>query len=82
MELSEEQLAFLLGLRQGAQRAAAAMDAGVIGPLIRANLVRWEDDPSETARQRDPPGSVFTLTVQGEQWLAQCEAQRATEQGC
>ena len=45
MELTRLQLGFLIDLRTGACRAAAGLDAGVIGPLIRANLVRWDDDP-------------------------------------
>ena len=81
MELSDEQLAFLLELRKGARRALATMDAGMIGPLIRANLVRWEDDPSAAALRQGPPGSTFTLTEQGEQLLAEHEAGREAEQG-
>jgi hypothetical protein len=76
MELTDEQLAFLLDLRKGARRAAASMDAGVIGPLIRANLVRWDDDPSAAAKRRHPPGSTFMLTEAGEQLLAEHEARR------
>jgi len=48
-------MAFLADLRTGARRAVVALDASVIGPLIRANLVRWEDDPAEAARRREPP---------------------------
>lgn len=70
MELTSEQLAFLADLRIGACRAVAALDASMIGPLIRANLVRWDDDPAEAARRRQPPGTTFTLTSLGEQCLA------------
>ena len=76
MNLTREQLTFLTDLRMGACRAVAALSASVIGPLIRANLVRWDDDPSETARRRRPPGSTFTLTSLGEQCLAQHEAEQ------
>jgi hypothetical protein len=73
MELTSEQLAFLVDLRKGACRAAAALDASMIGPLIRANLVRWDDDPAEAAKRRQPPGTTFTLTRLGEQYLAEQE---------
>ncbi len=73
MELTSEQLAFLADLRKGACRAVAALDAGMIGPLIRANLVRWDDDPAEAAKRREPPGTTFTLTNLGEQYLAEQE---------
>jgi hypothetical protein len=76
MDLTREQLAFLAGLRMGSRRAMAIQDAGVIGPLIRANLVRWDDDPSEVARRREPPGTTFTLTSLGEACLAEHNAQR------
>jgi hypothetical protein len=74
MELTNEQMAFLAALRTGAQRAAAALDASMIGPLIRANLVRWDDDPAAAAKLRDPPGTTFTLTNLGEQYLLEHEA--------
>ena len=70
MELTSEQLACLADLRRGACRAVAALDASVIGPLIRANLVQWDDDPAAAARRRQPPGTTFTLTSLGEQCLA------------
>ena len=75
MELTLEQLAFLADLRKGTCRATAAQDASVIGPLIRANLVGWDDDPSQEAGRRNPQGSTFTLTPLGEAWLAEHEAQ-------
>src|SRR5690349_8547961 len=75
MNLTREQLAFLTDLRGGTRRATAAQDASVIGPLIRGNLVRWDDDPSEAVRHRRPPGSTFTLTPLGEACLAEHEAQ-------
>lgn len=74
--LTREQLAFLNDLRKGARRATAAQDAGVIGPLIRANLVRWDDDPREAARRGKPPSSSFTLTPLGEACLAEHEARQ------
>ena len=58
-ELTPEQLAFLADLRERTCRATAAQDARVIGPLIRTNLVRWEDDPSEAGTRRRPRGSTF-----------------------
>jgi len=74
MDLTHEQVTFLADLRKGACRATAAQDACVIGPLIRANLVRWDVDPSETAGRRQPPGTTFTLTFFGETRLAEHEA--------
>lgn len=74
MDLTREQVAFLAELRAGGCRAVAAQDASVIGPLIRANLVHWQDDPSEAAI-RKPPGSTFTLTPLGEACLAEYERQ-------
>ena len=74
MELTTEQLAFLADLRTSARRATASLDASMIGPLIRANLVRWDDDPADAARRRQPPGSIFTLTRLGAQYLAAYEA--------
>jgi hypothetical protein len=73
MELTSEQLAFLADLRRGARRAVAVLDASMIGPLIRANLVRWDDDPDEAAKRRRPPGTIFTLTSFGEHCLAEHE---------
>ena len=75
MDMTREQLAFLTELRRGTCRATAAQDASVIGPLIRANLVRWDDDPSGAASRRKPPGSTFTLTPLGEACLAEHEAE-------
>lgn len=74
MDLTREQVNFLADLRRGTRRATAAQDASMIGPLIRANLVRWDNDPSETAGRRNPAGSTFTLTPLGEAWLAKHEA--------
>ena len=74
MQLTSEQLAFLTDLRKGTCRAVDALDASMIGPLIRANLVRWDDDPAAAAKRRQPPGTTFTLTDVGEQWLAEHDA--------
>jgi hypothetical protein len=71
MDLTQEQMAFLVDLQKGTCRATAAQDASVIGPLIRANLVRWEVDPSEAASRRNPQGSTFSLTPLGEAYLAE-----------
>jgi hypothetical protein len=49
VDLTREQRTFLADLRKGTCGATAAQDASVIGPLIRANLVRWDDNPSEAA---------------------------------
>jgi hypothetical protein len=75
MDLTQEQVAFLVDLQKGTCRAAATQDASVIGPLIRANLVRWEVDPSEAASRRNPQGSTFSLTPLGEAYLAERVAQ-------
>jgi hypothetical protein len=76
MELTDEQVAFLADLRNGACPAVAALDASMIGPLIRANLVRWDDDPAESAKRQHPPGTAFTLTDLGEQCLVELETGR------
>jgi hypothetical protein len=78
MDLTREQLAFLTDLRTGACRAVAAMDASFIGPLMRTNLVRRDDDKSEAARRRLPPGTTFALTSLGEQRLAKHAGQRCS----
>jgi len=74
MDLTRKQLAFLADLRKGTCRATAAQDASVIGPLIRANLVRWDDNPSEAGTRRKPLGSTFNLTPLGEVCLGEREA--------
>lgn len=74
MDLTQQQMTFLAHLRKGACPAAATHDACVIGPLIRANLVRWDVDPSKVASRRNPAGSIFTLTSLGEVYLAEHEA--------
>ena len=66
VELTQEQLTFMADLRAGTLRATAAQNASVIGPLIRANLVRWDDDTSVAASRRKPPDTTFTLTPLGE----------------
>ena len=71
MNLTRNQMTFLADLQQGTCRATAAQDASVIGPLIRANLVRWDVDPNEETTRRNPPGSSFTLTSLGEACLAE-----------
>jgi hypothetical protein len=75
MNLTRNQMTFLADLQQGTCRATAAQDASVIGPLIRANLVRWDVDPGKEATRRNPPGSSFTLTSLGEACLAEHVAQ-------
>jgi len=76
MDVTDEQVAFLADLRNGACPAVAALDASMIGPLIRAHLVRWDDDPAESAKRQRIPGTTFTLTELGEQCLAELEADR------
>jgi hypothetical protein len=71
--LSTLQAAFLSALRQAPQRAAAHLDASMIGPLIRANLVQWDDEPDATGR-RQVPHSTFSLTHLGAECLAAHEA--------
>jgi len=78
MDLTREQMIFLTDLRKGTCRATAAQDASAIGPLIRADLVRWDNDPNEAARRRKPPGSTFALTPRGEACLAEQEGQERT----
>ena len=78
MNLTREQAIFLADLRRGTCNATAAQDARMIGPLVRANLVRWDDDPSKTAGRRNPAGSTFTLTALGEACLAEHEAREGT----
>lgn len=76
MDLTHKQMTFLGDLRRGACRARATQDASMIGPLIRANLVYWEDDPGTTAGRREPPASSFTLTALGEASLEEHEARQ------
>lgn len=73
---------FLADLRRGPCRAAPQLDAGVVGPLIRANLVRWEDEPGEAARRRQPPATTFALTNLGAQILREHETQTAHPSTC
>jgi hypothetical protein len=75
MDLTPEQMNFLIDLQKGTCRATAAQDACVIGPLIRANLARWEVDPSEAATHRNPQGSTFSLTPLGQAYLTERMAQ-------
>lgn len=74
MDLTAPQLAFLADLRRGARRAAAHLDASMVGPLIRANLVQWDDEPGDAARRRRPPSTIFALTGLGACLLAEQEA--------
>jgi len=76
MDLTEDQMRFLAELRKGACRATAAQDAAMIGPLIRANLVRWDDDPGEGVGRDGPRRSTFTITAGGEAVLAEHEARQ------
>jgi hypothetical protein len=69
MQPTGPQLTFLTYLRGGTRRASTDIDACVVGPLIRANLVRLDDDPAAAARRRRPPGTIFTLTSLGAQLL-------------
>ena len=73
MNLTREQAIFLADLCRGTCNATAAQDASMIGPLVRANLVRWDDDPSKTAGRANPAGSTFALTALGEACLAEHE---------
>jgi hypothetical protein len=47
----------------------------MVGPLIRANLVQWDDEPGDVARRRRPPGTKFSLTGLGAYLLAEHEAE-------
>jgi hypothetical protein len=73
-DLTQEQFAFLVDLRKGGRPATSAQDAVVIGPLIRANLVRWDDNASEVGTRHKPRGTTFTLTPLGEVCLVDHEA--------
>ena len=77
MDLTHKQMIFLASLRRAPRRASPALDAGVIGPLIRAGLVHWHDDSSDAAKRCNPPGSIFTITGVGESSLAEREAKNA-----
>jgi hypothetical protein len=59
--LFDGSLAFSAYLRMGTCRATATQDASVIGPLIRANLVRWDDDPSKAVGRREPTATPTLL---------------------
>jgi hypothetical protein len=81
-DLTQEQLSFLADLRRGRCPATAAQDAVVIGPLIRANLVRWDDDPTESGTRRKSRGTTFALTPLGEVRLVEHETRgRLPERG-
>lgn len=69
-DLTAEQLAFLDELSRAPRSAGAQVDAAVVGPLIRANLVRWEDDPGAAAQRHLTRRSTFSLTESGAQALA------------
>jgi hypothetical protein len=71
MELTEAQLKFLVSLSEAPVAAGHEVDASVVGPLIRANLVRWDDDAGAEAKRRLTPRSTFTLTPAGAQLLAE-----------
>lgn len=73
-DLTREQFVFLADLRKGRCPATAAQDAVVIGPLIRANLVRWDDNPREATTHRRSRGTNFALTRLGEARLVEHEA--------
>lgn len=76
MEPTAPQFTFLADLRQGPRRAGAGLDASMVGPLIRANLVQWDDEPGAAARRRRPPSTIFALTRLGACVLAEHEARR------
>ena len=76
MEPTVPQLIILADLRRGPRRADAHLDASMVGPLIRANLVQWDDEPGDTARRRRPPSTTFALTRLGACLLAEHEARR------
>ena len=75
MQPTTRQLRFLTDLRRGGTcRADAHLDASMVGPLIRANLVQWDDEPGDVARHRRPAGTIFSLTGLGAGLLAEHEA--------
>jgi len=74
MEPTTRQLTFLADLRRGARRAAVHLDASMVGPLIRANPVQWDDEPGDAARRRRPPSTIFALTGLDACLLAEHEA--------
>jgi hypothetical protein len=65
MEPTSPQLTFLAELRRGPRGADAHLDASMVGPLIRANLVQCDDEPGDAARRRRPPSTIFALTPAG-----------------
>jgi len=75
MEPTQRQLDFLADLRRSARRADTHLDACMVGPLIRANLVSWDDEPGDAARRRQPPSTTFALTTLGACLLAEREVQ-------
>jgi hypothetical protein len=76
MKPTAPQLTFLADLRRGPRRADAHLDASMIGPLLRANLVQWDDEPGDAARRRRPPSTIFALTRLGICLLTEHEARR------
>ena len=70
--LSASQLAFLIELQAAARPARADLDATMVGPLLRAGLVRWGSDPHK-GQGAGRPGT-FVLTRLGARRLADHKA--------
>jgi hypothetical protein len=68
--LSAKQLAFLSDLRAAARPARADLDATMIGPLLRAGLVRWGGAPEKANGSTRHSHDTFVLTRLGARRLA------------
>lgn len=77
MDLTQAQWAFLDELRRGACPAVAQLDASMVGPLIRARLVSWDDVVGDTAQRCNLPTTIFKLTQLGERRLAEGGTQQS-----
>jgi hypothetical protein len=65
MQLTPAQWTFLADLRRGPRAAIACLDASMIGPLIRAELVAWTDDADHSSHHHAEPNASFALTLLG-----------------
>lgn len=75
--LSAKQLAFLTELQVAARPAKADLDPIMIGPLLRAGLVRWGSDPLKPRGRWGSGSPTFVLTRLGARRLADHKARGA-----
>src|SRR5690349_6194723 len=61
--LTPEQITFLVSLLSGPRRTDDCHDAITVGPLLRLNLIAW-DEPDHRLKGRRRP-STFTLSEAG-----------------